>query len=620
MSEGLQQSRVTAPDPVAGLVALRSFEGAPVEFWPRLIEGLAQAFEGRAGVLAQRAQSGWVVHGPWLDGRRGGLTPALRSRIEAFGERLLAEGSVGVDDDGDGVLVGGRLNVPADQPPALVMLIQERRSAATTAFCAEFRWLADIPEAYQASQLLAGRSDARRRDQLVEPYEIALALNEGERFAYVSMALCNEIAARFRCAQVSLGWLHDDTIRLRASSHVEQFEASMELVQALEGAMEEALDQNREVLVPPPAGDKAVTREHQRLVTTLGLSHLLTLPMRAASAADGGERGPLAAITCGRDSEPFTQEEVDLLRMTLDLVTPRLGDLQRHDRWFGARWWDGLRVAFERLLGPAHSGAKLLAIGVLASLALLTFGTLEYRVEAPFILRPQRLAYLPAPFDGYVEQVDVDLGDRVSTGSALLRLDTHDLRLQESGALADLARYSREEEKARAAKSLADMQIAQALRAQSQARLDEVRGYLGQAQLKAPFDGVVVEGELKKMLGAPVGRGDVLLKVAALDDLYLELELDERDAHEVHAGQTGEIAFISRPERTFAMHIERFEPQAEARDGRNTFTLRAAPGEAPEPWWRPGMSGVAKVEVGRRSLGWILSHRTLDYLRMQLWW
>jgi hypothetical protein len=32
------------------------------------------------------------------------------------------------------------------------------------------------------------------------------------------------------------------------------------------------------------------------------------------------------------------------------------------------------------------------------------------------------------------------------------------------------------------------------------------------------------------------------------------------------------------------------------------------------------MSGVAKLSVERRSFLWILTHRTIDFLRMRFWW
>jgi hypothetical protein len=32
------------------------------------------------------------------------------------------------------------------------------------------------------------------------------------------------------------------------------------------------------------------------------------------------------------------------------------------------------------------------------------------------------------------------------------------------------------------------------------------------------------------------------------------------------------------------------------------------------------MTGVAKIEAGRRSYLWIATHRLVDFLRLKLWW
>ena len=47
---------------------------------------------------------------------------------------------------------------------------------------------------------------------------------------------------------------------------------------------------------------------------------------------------------------------------------------------------------------------------------------------------------------------------------------------------------------------------------------------LERMQIMAPFDGVVVSGDLSQSLGSPVERGDVLFEVAPLDDWRLMLE------------------------------------------------------------------------------------------------
>jgi len=147
-----------------------------------------------------------------------------------------------------------------------------------------------------------------------------------------------------------------------------------------------------------------------------------------------------------------------------------------------------------------------------------------------------------------------------------------------------------------------------------------VRYHLEHSELKAPFAGIVVEGDLKELLGAPVKKGDVLFKVARIEKMYAELKVNERDIHEVAADATGEIAFVSRPDLTFPIRVERIDPVAVTQEKENIYLVRVLFQEVASPWWRPGMSGVAKINVGKRNILWIFTHRTIDFLRIFFWW
>jgi multidrug resistance efflux pump len=251
---------------------------------------------------------------------------------------------------------------------------------------------------------------------------------------------------------------------------------------------------------------------------------------------------------------------------------------------------------------------------------VLFFLRVPYRVEGNFVLRSDDLTYLTAPFEGYIDQVLVRPGDAVAMGAPLLRLKTTELKLEEAYALADLNRYQREAEKARSAGALAEMRIDQALADQAQARLDMVRYRIAHATITSPFAGRVVEGDLRERLGAPVKAADVLFKVARIDTLYAEAEVNERDIHEILGKSPGQIAFVSRPKNKFPVHIVTVEPAAIPKNEANVFLVRCALDEKPQPWWRPGMSGICKFNVEKRTLIWILTHRTVDFLRLKLWW
>ena len=325
-------------------------------------------------------------------------------------------------------------------------------------------------------------------------------------------------------------------------------------------------------------------------------------------------------ITCERQSPPFSQAEVQQLRLIADLAAPRLAELYRQDRWFGARWAGAFREQSAKLIGPQHTWAKSLALLAMVVLALLVFLQVPYRVEGNFILRSDQSSYLSAPFDGYIERVFVRPGDAVTNHQPLLQLKTAELQLDEAYALADLNHYSRDAEKARAARLLADMRISEAMAAQARAHLELIRYRIDAATIRAGLPGVVIEGDLRDRLGSPVKSGDILFRVGGIDRLYAETDINERDIHEVLGRSGGQIAFVGRPRHKFPIHIIAVEPAAIPKTGANDFLVRCALDGPRQDWWRPGMSGACKIDAGKRSLIWILTHRTMDFLRLKLWW
>jgi multidrug efflux pump subunit AcrA (membrane-fusion protein) len=154
--------------------------------------------------------------------------------------------------------------------------------------------------------------------------------------------------------------------------------------------------------------------------------------------------------------------------------------------------------------------------------------------------------------------------------------------------------------------------------AQAEAQLALLDEQLARTRLVAPFDGIVVAGDLSRALGSPVAKGDVLFEIAPLDGYRIILEVDERDVAQVAEGQAGELALTALPGEALPLVVERVTPVATAEDGRNYFRVEARL-DAPSDGLRPGMEGVAKVEAGPRRLAWILGHDLADWLRLWTW-
>jgi hypothetical protein len=94
----------------------------------------------------------------------------------------------------------------------------------------------------------------------------------------------------------------------------------------------------------------------------------------------------------------------------------------------------------------------------------------------------------------------------------------------------------------------------------------------------------------------------------------------ESEVHHVKAGQTGEISLASRPQDAFEYKVVRVEPAAVAKEKGSVFLVRAELEGAAPAGWRPGMTGVSKTRAGWKTFLWIFTHRTMDFLRLKLWW
>ncbi|MBF0612073.1 MAG: HlyD family efflux transporter periplasmic adaptor subunit [Magnetococcales bacterium] len=587
-------------DSITHLYALATFDGPPATFWPRYLESVADLSQARRVMVLAHKEGAWRVFQQFparLAGSEGELTLVQRLAERASTTPFVQE------EHG----LAFRLSDNQEETTLLVILLAQN---APPVPLVALRLAAQIPPCYQNNrQLQHLHSKSERLFNLLS--QVGRLGNE-RRFIKAALMLCNDMASRYECDRVSLGWLKGAHIHLQAISHVEKFDRKMTASRQLEQVMEEALDQDEDLLFPKPANSSAVVRAHEVHARAQGSDHLVSLPLRQ----DGS---PVAVVTVERRKSPFTVTEVWEMRLLVDAIAGLLHHLHTYDRWWGARAVTAAKHALDHFWGVEHSLTKLVSFLVVFTLLALSLIPWPYRVEAPFTLRSQDIAYLSAPFDGYLQEVVAEMGDEVKEGDLLATLDIHELLLEQASVAADVTRYGREAEKAKSVDSLADMQIALARRDQSMARLDLLRHNLSRAKVRSPMSGVVVEGNLKEKLSAPVRKGDLLFKVARIARTYVELEIPETDIHEIQPDSRGEIAFVGRPDIRFAIHLTRLEPVATLKSGKNVFLARATIQETAEDWWRPGMGGSAKVNVGDRPLLWIFTHRTLRFLQKVFW-
>ena len=120
---------------------------------------------------------------------------------------------------------------------------------------------------------LARRLEASSGDvaRALSCLDLLAAVEEQPRLLSMTIAIANNLATTLQCDRVSVGLRRrSGRVRLSAISHSATFKKAGRLVDAIESAMEEAIDQGASVTYPPSGPmDRAVTMAHRALAEVI---------------------------------------------------------------------------------------------------------------------------------------------------------------------------------------------------------------------------------------------------------------------------------------------------------------------------------------------------------------
>ena len=450
-------------------------------------------------------------------------------------------------------------------------------------------------------------------DRLMTVLDLLAGILEEARFEPACRSLATELATRLQCDRVSVGTVRGGHAAVTALSHSALIGKRMNLIHAVGAAMDEAIDQKAVIRFPPAPGDDIVVlRDHTRLATEHGSGSILTVPMSGADRFSG------ALLLERPASMPFERTDLDLVQ-SLTAAAARVLELkQLNERSLFKRTGDAIVEQVRRLTGPRYVKRKLAVGLILFGAVFFTFATGAYRVTAPATLEGAVRRTISAPFDGYVASAPVRAGDLARSGTVLATLDEREMRLERLKWASQYAQYLKQHQEAVANRDRAKSQIVQALYEQAQAQVALLDEQLARAAVKAPFDGVVVKGDLSQSLGSAVKRGDVLFEITPLESYRVIVNVDEREIAAVSSGQQGTLILSSIAQESFRFTVGSVTSVTTAREGKNYFRVEATL-ERSTDRLRPGMEGVAKIEIDERRLIWIWTHRMVNWLRLFIW-
>lgn len=465
-------------------------------------------------------------------------------------------------------------------------------------------WLANLLGARELDEAIRGRE---RVASVLDALAVVLRAGPTKQLMF---EIANDLRQRFNATRSAIGWVADAAVGVVALSDAANFDRRSPIVKAYREAMEEAYD--RACALRASAGDGTEgLPAHQAMMATSGSGYVVTQPLMQGAEV-------VAVITLERDETGFSDADLLWLDAYAALAASAIAQRREADRSSAGRLYSECKRGLRKIFGPRHLVWKTASALALLLVAVLVLVPVSYRVTARTVIEGEIQRVVPAPFEGFVAAAPVRAGDSVKAGQLLAALDDRELKIELERWASERGQYEGRLREATAERDLAAVQVASAQLRQAEAQWALAAEKIERAQIRAPFEGIVVTGDLSQQVGAPVETGKKLFEIAPLASYRVILQVDERDIRQVAVGQPGRLVMTGIAGEAMDFSVGKVTPVATAQDGRNFFRVEAVLSDA-STRLRPGMEGVSKVDVGRRSLWWILTHSLTDWLRLSLW-
>ncbi|MCA9174683.1 MAG: efflux RND transporter periplasmic adaptor subunit [Planctomycetales bacterium] len=419
--------------------------------------------------------------------------------------------------------------------------------------------------------------------------------------------LANELKRFLEVDQVLVGLCANSAdCRLTAISDCPTFNPGDPRSAAAQSVLQEAIASGHVTHWPADKQHRGGLLAHRQYAASHRVKSIVSSPLRDA---EGRLRGAWMVVG-GQPQQVALANE--LMRAAESPVASALYLSMRADG-------GSLRQSFVAARNAIRSRPGKLGLAATALLlaALLTPFTYHPRCECT--VEPVLRRFVAVPFDGPLEETMVAPGEEVKAGQLLARMDGREVRWELAGIRAELHRATKEHAGHLAAHESGNAEVARHEVDRLQVRTELLEQRQRNLEIRSPFHGLIVSGDLEDTEGIPLKTGDTLFEVAPLDRMVVELAVREDDYALVRPGMPVTIRLAAFPLRKLQATIDRIHPRSELREDENVFVAEVHIENA-NGALRPGMRGKAKIRGDRRTLGWILLRRPLAACLSWLGW
>ena len=258
-------------------------------------------------------------------------------------------------------------------------------------------------------------------------------------------------------------------------------------------------------------------------------------------------------------------------------------------------------------------------------LGILLF-PVKYQFSGDVRLMPATRTLAVAQVPGRIVKILVEDGDPVVANQPIALLDDSEFRKQKEIAAQEEVRLMAETDNLTSQNERTAARISDLALQKARSEREYFEDQLARTVIRSPIAGVLMTPDLSSRQGDALPQGGQLALIGDPSTWELEILLPETDVAELamrlQKGKPLTVRYIlnSLPQKKFSTQISGLSALSAASEvvaGKNIFRV-VAPLEANEEYrtlFRAGYTGRARLEIGRRPLGYTITRRFFNWLR-----
>ncbi|MDB6155071.1 MAG: hypothetical protein JWL90_3524 [Chthoniobacteraceae bacterium] len=286
------------------------------------------------------------------------------------------------------------------------------------------------------------------------------------------------------------------------------------------------------------------------------------------------------------------------------------------------------------LLTGRKRNRSLLKLGVALAIigAVCVYPKLD-RVDGNCALVPLHRNTIVPEIAGRIEKVLVREGDHVKKGDIIAQLDIRRIETELMTNEQERLRLQADAERSNGLGDVAGAQVALLQARVTEQNAKKLQTDLEAATLRSPIDGVVITKDIELHAGEFIQPGVNFAEVASLDKWELQVDINEKEIGRVERAVPNakspaprDVNFILYSQSAHQLHSsltqrEQISSAAYPREKENVFIVTLQNISIPadlQGAMRPGLTGRAKIDLGRRPLAWIAAERVWNWVQMRM--